>query len=456
MSQETPISEITLDGKTVSFGEGETLYEISQRQGTEIPTLCYDDRLEAFGGCRLCIVEVEGMRNPVASCTTRAAPGMIVHTRTEAVEKHRKTLMELVVSENPAGTNIDPLRGLASQEMGSLVAQYQVSGQRFAGKQSGISNTSDDNPFILRDYDHCISCYRCVRVCAEQEGDYAISVMNRGFATQITTEFNGLLAESACTFCGQCIQTCPTGALADKKAMRAESLPGAHRDHSLGVPLLWRWLLGRSHDQGRYAGRHPAGHGRPGQRGRFVRQGPIRLRLRPASRPARNPTGCATTPASWFRSAGTRLSIAPRPDFARRATSTAATASTPWPRAARRTRARTRCRNGSEPGLAPTMSITVAVLDTLQRSPVWRPRSDAGAMSNPLRDMEKPDVIFCIGTNMTECHPVAATRIKKAVQRGAKLIVADPRKITLAEMADVYLQLIRRHRFGRCSRAWPT
>ena len=74
--------------------------------------------------------------------------------------------------------------------------------------------------FLLRDYDLCISCYRCVRVCAEQEGDYAISVMNRGFHTQITTEFDGLLRDSSCTFCGQCVQTCPTGALGDKKALR--------------------------------------------------------------------------------------------------------------------------------------------------------------------------------------------------------------------------------------------
>ena len=91
---------------------------------------------------------------------------------------------------------------------------------RFQGAQSGQSRLDDKNPFLLRDYDLCISCYRCVRVCAEQEGDYAIGVMNRGFQTQITTEFNGQLRDSACTFCGQCVQTCPTGALGDKKALR--------------------------------------------------------------------------------------------------------------------------------------------------------------------------------------------------------------------------------------------
>lgn len=216
---------ITLDGEVVTFSEGETIYDVAHRRGIDIPTLCYDPRLDAFGGCRLCIVELEGTRNPVASCTTKAAPGMDVRTATEEIEKHRKVLLEMVASENRE-LDVNPLRGYASQELTALVERYGARTGRFNGKRSGASNTVDENPFILRDYDLCISCYRCVRVCAEQEGDYAISVMNRGFDTQITTEFNGILKDSACTFCGQCVQTCPTGALADKKALRAVNLPG--------------------------------------------------------------------------------------------------------------------------------------------------------------------------------------------------------------------------------------
>ncbi len=222
MTETTPT--LTMDGQEVSFTEGETLYEVSQRLHAEVPTLCFDDRLEPFGGCRLCVVEVEGIRNPVASCTTKAAAGMTVNTRTPNLERHRKTLVELVVSENPKAT-IDPLRGAASQELTQLRTRYGVDGQRFAGAHSGQTRSDDRNPFIFRDYDQCISCYRCVRVCAEQEGDYAISIQGRGFDTKITTEFGGLLEDSACTFCGQCVQTCPTGALGDRKAMRAEALP---------------------------------------------------------------------------------------------------------------------------------------------------------------------------------------------------------------------------------------
>ncbi len=208
-----------LDGEEVSFEPGETIFEVAERHDRDIPTLCYDERLDAFGGCRLCVVELEGARNPVASCTMKAEPGMRVKTKSGSLEMHRRVLLELVASENRE-IDVDELSGYASQEMATLVDRYDARSGRFAGATSGTSRPDDPNPFILRDYENCISCYRCVRVCAEQEGDYAISVMNRGFDTQITTEFGGLLKDSSCTFCGQCVQTCPTGALGDLKALR--------------------------------------------------------------------------------------------------------------------------------------------------------------------------------------------------------------------------------------------
>ena len=225
LAEEVRVGTLTLDGEPVEFREGETIYEIAERCRKEVPTLCYDPRLEAFGACRLCVVEVEGVRNPVASCTAKATDGMVVKTTNEVLEKHRKTLLELVASEN-RNNDVDELSGYASQELGQLLDRYQARTGRFSGKQSGTSNTDDKNPFILRDYDNCISCYRCVRVCAEQEGDHAINVMNRGFDTRIITEFNNDLRDSACTFCGQCVATCPTGALTDKKAIRAKDMPG--------------------------------------------------------------------------------------------------------------------------------------------------------------------------------------------------------------------------------------
>jgi predicted molibdopterin-dependent oxidoreductase YjgC len=222
--RDTPAT-IVLDGEEIPFSPGETLFEIGERAGREIPSLCYDPRLEPFGGCRLCIVEVEGSRNPVASCTTRAEAGMRVTTRSGRLEMHRRVLLELVASENRE-VDVDPLSGYASQELAGLVDRYDARTGRFQGARSGTAHPTDDNPFILRDYENCISCYRCVRVCAEQEGDYAISVANRGFDTQITVEFGGILKDSACTFCGQCVQTCPTGALSDRKALARKDVEG--------------------------------------------------------------------------------------------------------------------------------------------------------------------------------------------------------------------------------------
>lgn len=218
---------LTLDGQTVEIQAGETLFELARRLGKSIPTLCYDDRLDAFGACRLCAVEVEGAKAPVASCTTPAAAGMVVRTGGSSLETHRRTLLEMVASENRE-LEVDSLRGLASQELKTLVDRHGARTGRFKGRTSGRSHP-DPNPFILRDYDLCISCYRCVRVCAEREGDYAISVRGRGFDTQITTEFGNDLKDSACTFCGQCVQTCPTGALADRKALARADVPGETR-----------------------------------------------------------------------------------------------------------------------------------------------------------------------------------------------------------------------------------
>jgi predicted molibdopterin-dependent oxidoreductase YjgC len=224
-STERERQKMVVDGVEVGFTPGETILQVAERNGSRIPTLCNDPRLEPFGGCRLCVVEVEGVNNPVASCTAKAAPGMVVRTKTDSLEGYRRVLLEMLVSENRE-VDVDPLRGYASQEFADLVDRYGARTGRFDGSHSGRSREDDANPFILRDYDLCISCYRCVRVCAEREGDYAISMMNRGFGTRITTEFDGLLADSACTFCGQCIQTCPTGALADRKALAGAAVPG--------------------------------------------------------------------------------------------------------------------------------------------------------------------------------------------------------------------------------------
>ena len=282
---------IVLDGEKVAYNPGETVYEAATRHGKDIPTLCYDPQAGAVrrlppvrggGGGRTC--------TPVASCTAQCQAGMEVRTRSARVEVHRRTLMEMLASENRE-VDVDELTSLASQEMTELVDRYEARTGRFQGRKSGASRPDDPNPFIMRDYDNCISCYRCVRVCAEQEGDYAISVKGRGFDTQITVEFDGHLKESACTFCGQCVHTCPTGRARRPEGACPPRRPRRDEEDPHGLPLLRGRVFGGPPHPRQPADRGTTRHGRPRQPGRPVREGSVRLRLRAAPRPACAPVG---------------------------------------------------------------------------------------------------------------------------------------------------------------------
>jgi len=181
-----------INDKPATFREGDTILEVARRVGADIPTLCYDPRLEPAGSCRLCLVEIEGGGQPVPACTFPASEGVKVRTHSPELVRYRRRLLALVLS----------------------AGEHGAQGRRFRGASSGAP-VDDGNPFILRDYDQCIYCYRCSRVCNEVEQAHAIVPGGRGFATRITTLFERGLMDTSCTFCGQCINTCPTGALAD-------------------------------------------------------------------------------------------------------------------------------------------------------------------------------------------------------------------------------------------------
>lgn len=219
---------ITIDGVETPFTPGETVLQVSKRLESRVPHLCWDERLDPAGSCRLCIVEVEGRRLPAASCTLPAEEGMVVRTESEKIRRMQGTLVEMVLSENPAQVsprNVD----VGKTELQQLAEDFGVGRERFLGAVSNHSK-EDANPLLLRDYDHCIACYRCVRICAEVEADHAITMTGRGFAKEIATPFDRGLLESTCTLCGQCIYTCPTGALADKKMVgTSEITPVAER-----------------------------------------------------------------------------------------------------------------------------------------------------------------------------------------------------------------------------------
>lgn len=214
-----------IDGKPISIMAGESLLKAAERAGIRMAKLCYDSRVAPSASCRLCLVRVKGRRLPIASCAQEVEPGMEVTTSDPELESWRRTILRLVLSENPSG-GCPKCIELGPCELHALVKDYGIQEGDIRGATSGAT-LDDPNPFILRDYARCISCYRCTRVCGELEQAHAIIPAGRGFETRIAAPFDGDLLDSTCTFCGQCIQTCPTGALMDKKMLgraRAEEV----------------------------------------------------------------------------------------------------------------------------------------------------------------------------------------------------------------------------------------
>jgi predicted molibdopterin-dependent oxidoreductase YjgC len=225
------IGSFKLDGRPVPFRAGESVLEAARRAGHEVPSLCYDPRLAAYGACRVCVVKVSG--RVVASCTTRAAQGLEVVTDDE-IASLRKSLVELTGSLLPSDQPCPQCRLEGTCEFHRVAAAVGADlDGRFAGAAGGARDP-DPNPFLGRDYSRCINCYRCVRICDEIEGDNALAVRGRGFDATIATWFSRGLEESTCELCGQCIHTCPTGALSDRKM----ATKIAEVEKRVGLPIL--------------------------------------------------------------------------------------------------------------------------------------------------------------------------------------------------------------------------
>lgn len=201
---------LTIDNKKVLVPKGTTVLEAARQLKIEVPTLCFDERMKPHGGCRLCLVEIAGMRRPVTSCTTPAEDGMVVRTKTEHLERLRKTTVELLLSDHPNDCMVCIRAGSCTLQ--ELAYKYALRDNRFGGEMRD-HNRIDENPFVLREQNKCVLCGLCVRVCDEIQGVTAIGYANRGFDTKICPPFEHDLD---CEFCGQCVSVCPTGALSGK------------------------------------------------------------------------------------------------------------------------------------------------------------------------------------------------------------------------------------------------
>jgi predicted molibdopterin-dependent oxidoreductase YjgC len=201
---------LTINGKSVTVSENTSVLDAAKKLDISIATLCHDPRLKPYGGCRLCIVEIEGMPRPVTACTTPVAENMAVTTESERLYRLRRTVIELLLSDHPNDCMVCSKAGECTlQELAYL---YGIRENRFIGEHRK-ADKPDNNPFIKRDMQKCILCGKCVRVCDEVQGVSAIDFAYRGLATKICPAYD---RELDCEFCGQCLAVCPTGALTGK------------------------------------------------------------------------------------------------------------------------------------------------------------------------------------------------------------------------------------------------
>jgi predicted molibdopterin-dependent oxidoreductase YjgC len=199
--------EVTIDGQVRQVPEGSTLLDAARAMGADIPTLCYGDTLTPKNACRVCMVEVEGARVLAPSCSRKVEPGMVVRTDSPRARLARRMVLEFLAS------SVD--MSAASPEVEKWMVDYGAEPVRYGAEAATVAQPAKvDNGLYVRDYARCILCYKCVDACGEQwQQTFAIAVAGRGFDSRISTEWDTPLPDSACVYCGNCVEVCPTGAL---------------------------------------------------------------------------------------------------------------------------------------------------------------------------------------------------------------------------------------------------
>ena len=201
--------KLIIDSQEIHAEQGATLLDAARENGMDIPTICFHEATTSNALCRICVVEVEGMRLLQPACIVQAADGMKVQTRSERVVRARRTILEMLAATMDLSD---------APEILTLMDEYGASTDRFPEAERRESALKDDNPMYVRDYSKCLLCWRCVQVCADDaQYTFAINFSGRGYETQIGTFFDRAIPETTCVLCGQCVGVCPTGALKPKR-----------------------------------------------------------------------------------------------------------------------------------------------------------------------------------------------------------------------------------------------
>jgi predicted molibdopterin-dependent oxidoreductase YjgC len=210
---------LKINGKEIQVPDGMTVLQAAAQAGVTIPTLCDHPDLHPYGGCRLCVVDVKGWRNPMASCTLPVSEGMDVETHSQAIEKSRKTILELFMS-NYHDSGYEDGQKQETQFI-HWVKHYGLDVKASMSSKPNYAANSDVNPFVWVDLNKCIQCTRCVRACTDIQGRFVWSMAERGFNTHPVAGADTDMLDARCESCGACVAYCPTGALDNKMSMGA-------------------------------------------------------------------------------------------------------------------------------------------------------------------------------------------------------------------------------------------
>ena len=433
---------LTIDGVPTTVPAGTSILRAAREVGTQIPKLCATDSVKAFGSCRMCLVEVEGRAGTPASCTTPVAEGMVVHTQTDRLQRLRRGVMELYISDHPLDCLTCAANGDCElQDMAGAVGLRDVR-YGYAGENHLADKKDESNPYFTYDPAKCIVCSRCVRACAEVQGTFALTIAGRGFDSVVSPGMEEPFLTSECVSCGACVQACPTATLTENSIIEK-----GQAEHSVittcaycGVGCSFRAEM-KGEEVVRMVPNKDghANHGHSCVKGRFAigyATHPDRI-VKPMIRAK---ISDPWREVSWEEAISYAASELKRVQAKHGVDSIGGITSS-------------RCTNEE------TYLVQKLVragfgnnnVDTCARvchSPTgYGLKNTIGesAGTQAFDSVMQADVIMVIGANPTDGHPVFASQMKRRLRQGAHLIVADPRRIDLVRTphieADYHLAL---------------